>query len=219
MKVQFGSIWLAPGLIECASDFTVNGQQVNDAVEFYRAAAVAFFPRGLRFDQISFSVTRKFDTSKEAESFVLSHFGDLATQGSLYLYCGYDDDQTIVRYDGAVIDQPVRTFKGTSVIVQYTFRGGIPITDSPPPSYAEPNDAMIKRNLEAIPLGNDAYTVTFSAAFTSTPVIVANLQCPAGGDRIFADVIDGTVSATGFQVQLSGPTPSSGYKLSWIASA
>ena len=220
MKVQFGSIWLAPGGIEFASDFTVNGQQVNDPVEFYRAASVAFFPRGLRSDTITFSVIRKFDTNKEAESFVLTHFQDLAQQESLYLYCGYDDDQTIVRYDGVVIDQPVRTFKGTSVIVQYTFRAGIPITDSPPPSYAEPDDTMIKRGTIAITSGADTVTVTFSAAFTSTPgAIIPDVNCPSGGSRIFANVIKSTISATGFQAQLSAPVPSSGYDFTYIACA
>jgi len=220
MKVRFGSIWLAPGGIEFASGFSVNGQQVNDPVQYYRAAAMAFRPRALRSDTISFSVMRRFDTQKEAESFVLTHLLDLPAQESLYLFCGYDDDQTIVRYDGTVVNSAQRTFSGTTVTIQYNLSAPLAVTDSPPPSYAEPDDTMIKRGIVAIASGADTVAVTFSVPFSGTPgAVIPKIICPSGGSRIFEDIIDGTISATGFSVQLSAPVPSSGYKLSYIASA
>lgn len=219
MKIRYGSTWLAPGGVELTSGYSINGSQVNDTVQYYRAAQASLRPRGLRSEQISFSVNRLFNSSREAERFVASHFAELSQQQDLYLFCGPDADQEIVLYEDAVLDNVARSFSGTNVLLTYTFSAGAATFDTPPPTVTEPDASMIKRGATAISNGASSLAVVFSVPFSGTPVVVPCVQIPSGGDFIFATVRDGTVSASGFTADLSGAVPNANYKLSWIASA
>jgi hypothetical protein len=219
MKIRFGSTWLASGNVESAAGVAINGTQINDEQQFYRALAAVFRARGGRSITLTFYVTRRFDTLREAQRFSFEHFDQLPQQESLYYYLGTDADSEIVRFDGAVIDGCSAVPSGCTAQVQYSFRAGRPNYDSPPPSYTEPDADMIKRDVVTIDSGDDEVVVTFSVPFSGTPVIVTTMQIPAGGDRITAEVVDGTVSSSGFTAKLSAVTPGVGYKLSWIASA
>lgn len=220
MKIRYDSLWLAPGGFEdTTSGLSINGLQINDEFRLCGAAAVALQPRGNRSTTISFSVARIFDTLRAAERFYHSQFSDVAQQGSLYFQAGIDADSEWIRYDGAVLDTILPRQSGRSVIVQYSFRAGIPVFDSAPPSVTEPTSDMIRRSTTAIALGASSVTVTFSTPFSSLPVVLANVQSPNGADYITCVIRDSSVTVSGFTADLSAPTPTANYKLSWIASA
>ena len=64
--------------------------------------------------------------------------------------------------------------------------------------------------------GDDTGTVTFSSAFSSTPVVTASILMPNANGAVIAVGIH-TVTTTGFHFSLSGPTPDANHKLKYIA--
>jgi|SRR5581483_10520713 len=219
MKAVFGTINLVPGGVESTSGATVNGQQINDEVQFYRALAATRFARGNRSLIIGFSVERLFATYHLAERFVFEHFTLLPQQDSLYLTIGDGTDTEVVRFDNAV-PQSVRlgVQKGLTVPVVYSFACGMPVFSSPSPTLTEPDTTMFKRSSDPITPGATTQTVTFSVAFPGTPVVSKpGVSIPGGGDFLEAWVVAGSVSSTGFQVEFNAACPGSGYTLDWIA--
>lgn len=220
MKIRYDSLWLAPGGFEdTISGLSINGLQINDEFRFCRAAASLFQPRGNRSTTISFGVNRLFDTLRAAERFYHSQFVDLAQQGALYFQAGIDTDSEWIRYDGAVIESILPRQSGRTVTIQYTFRAGLPVFDSAPPTVIEPTTDMIRRSISPISSGATFLAVTFAIPFSSLPVVVPVMQNPAGGDYITCTLRDGSVSVNGFTVDFSAPVPNANYKLSWFASA
>lgn len=218
MKSRFGNVWLAPGSVERVAGLSLNGTQLNDEAQFYRAASTTLYARGGRAHAIGFGATRGFNSVLEAERFVHEHFSTLPEQADLVFFIGAGDEQ-IVTYPDAVIDAVGVSYIGTSVRLQYSLRASAPLFDEPPPTVTEPDADMIKRGTTAIANGATSVAVTFSVPFAGTPVVTVSMQSPNGGDAIWAWVRDGTVSTTGFTADLSGAVPSGDYKLAWIASA
>jgi hypothetical protein len=62
MKASFGSIQIGPGGMEPVQSIVINGQQVNDPVDYYRALQILFLPRGLRSTSLSITISRIFNT-------------------------------------------------------------------------------------------------------------------------------------------------------------
>ena len=219
MNFQYGSIKLSDGVIDPVVGISVNGTQLNDEFQLVRALAAAFVPRGNRSTSINFVVERLFNTERAAQRFVLEHFSLLAQQASLYITIGAVGDTEVVELADAVVDAVPISFRGTSVTIQYSIRGGLPSFGVSPPGYIEPDSSMIQRKVTAIGSGVDTITVTFDTPFGSLPVVAVSMQSPASGAAIFAWVRDGSVTTDGFIADLSGETPGTGYKLSWIVSA
>jgi hypothetical protein len=216
MKVRYANIVLSDGLIEGPSGFSHNGQQINDRFDLVRAAAAVFVPRGNRSATVSFSVMRQKGSLRASERLVLSHFSDLPEQGDLYLWVGTDADGEWVKFAGAVIDNVSTFYRGVSPGFQYSFSVGAPQFDESPPDVTPPDDDM-KRGTEAIANAAEEVEVTFAAPFSGTPIVVATVQVPDGGDYLTCQILDSTVSSTGFTARLNGATPGTGYKLSWMA--
>jgi hypothetical protein len=199
-------------------DMSVNGQQVVDEVEFFRALRKAYIERGLRSVDFGFSVTRFFGTLARAEAFFLTGYNDLPDTGDLVLVCGEGEaDELNVGLIGAVLDSAdASRLQGTAVVVRYRFRGGAFTTDvilGP-----EPDESVIRKNKVAIADAATSVAVVFSSPMSGVPVVTCNLLMPTtGGDSIFATPIEDTITAAGFTAAFSGPVPSASYKLSYIA--
>ncbi len=219
MKLHYGSSILADGIASWSSGLSLDGTQVNDRADLVRAVSARFFPRGNRSYQLSLRVTRSFDTLRAAGRFVVEHMRGLATQADLSLYIGSDADGEWATGADAVLSSCLPMQRGSSVEVAYSFLVSEITLDSPDPATVEPDSSMIKRSTASITSGATSVTVSFAAPFASTPVVTCSMQSPAGGDALFAWVRDGSVSTTGFIADISAPTPSSAYKISWIASA
>jgi hypothetical protein len=218
MKISFGTLWLASGGTEGAQGLTLNGQQCNDEAQFFRALASTFYGRGNRSASVGFTVNRQLASIHASERFLLTHFWDLPLQDNLRLYCGPDSDQEVILFTGAVIDQiqPGPT-SGISLPIRYGFKVSSPQTEVSPPTLLEPTSDMIKRGVAAISSGADHVDVVFSVAFATTPIVVASIQRPAGGDALWPIIRDSSVTVSGFTADLSAPTSAATYKLSWIA--
>ena len=217
MKIRYGDYQLSDGAIEGASGLTLNGQQINDRFDLVRALSAIFVPKGNRSAVLSFSVNRQKDTLHASERFVLEHFWQLPEQADLMLYLGTDADGSWCKFTGAVIDAAGTGYRGVSPMVQYSFSvGGPPAFDQSPPGTPDPDDDM-KRGLTAISSAAETVAVVFAAPFSGTPIVTATVQIPDGGDYLTCQILDTTVSSTGFTARLSGPTPGTGYKLSWMA--
>lgn len=62
--------------------------------------------------------------------------------------------------------------------------------------------------------GVSSGSVVFTETWDSAPErIWVSVESPDGGDVLFANVVDGTATSTGFDFQLSAETPATGYKL------
>lgn len=216
MKVRIGSTWLAPGGFASTQGLRVNAQQIIQEVDFFRAVARQFYPRGNTATIVSFSVTRSFETQRLADAFLLTHHNDLPPSGDVFFYCGDDTDQQIITLTGAVVDAIEDGSElGTSVRYTYALRGGVFSTDiSPGP---DPDMSTTRRAEVGLTMGDTSKAVTFSTPMPGTPVVVVSMAVPDGGDNIFATVQQSTVSSTGFSVYFSGPISGADYFLSYIA--
>lgn len=73
----------------------------------------------------------------------------------------------------------------------------------------------LQAQVESIGSSVDEVTVTFPAAFLSTPVITCSILAPNGEDIITAMIT--SISTTGFTVDLSSTTGSANYSIQWWA--
>jgi len=217
MKLRYGNFELAnSALLEGAYGFTLNGQQINDRFDLYRADYAKFSPRGNRSYTLGFSVRPQKDTLRASARHALEQFKNLPQQADLYMYIGDDADGEWVRFADAVIDSVPAFFQGASPGFQYNFCVGQPLFDESQPDVTPPDDD-IKRGLAAITSGAETIAVVFSTPFSGTPIVTATVQIPDSGDYMTCQILDSTVSAAGFTARLNGPTPGVGYKLSWMA--
>lgn len=216
MRIQFAGLWLAAGGLEGVSGLQLNGEQIVDEGGFFRAVAETFFARGRRRTTLAFSVERSFNTLRQAQAFVLTHYGDLPDQGDVVVTCGEGDDvQGVGLSDAVLATCAIEAMRGTSVRVRYELRGGAWTTDVSPGE--EPDDDVIRRGTVALAESATEVEVTFSTAMSGTPTVVASVVTPEGGDILTCTIEDGSISSTGFTAKLSFPAPGATYKLSYIA--
>jgi hypothetical protein len=65
--------------------------------------------------------------------------------------------------------------------------------------------------------GVSSGSVTFAETWLDAPERTRiSVSSPEGGDILFANVVDGTATSTGFDFQLSAETPAAGYKLHFV---
>ncbi len=218
MKLRYGNFELAnSALLEGAYGFTFNGQQINNRFDLLRATHATFVPRGNRSYSLGVSVRPNKSSLRGAMRHLLQHFADLPEQADLLLEIGEGDDTEWVKFADACIDAVPAFIQGTSPGFQYSFSlNGPPAFDESPPDVTPPDDEM-KRGLTAIGDAADTIAVVFAAPFSGTPIVTATVQVPDGGDYMTCQILDSTVSSTGFTARLNGPTPGTGYKLSWMA--
>ena len=208
MKIKWNDTWLADDSSP-AYGLTYNGQQIIQEAQFIQAATAALYGRGNRTVTLAFSVTCTFDTVREAEEFALTQYGTLEDEGTLLCRCGANGEATSdVTFAGAVFVGPkVPRYRGVSVQVDYQFRA--PQVTGVFPS----EDDDMKSASVAIPNGVETHSFA-GLAFPSIPTrIMPHVRIPEDGDNIEAHVVDGSVTADGFDIQFSGVIPAEGYIL------
>lgn len=215
MRIKFANIWISGGGLEGPSGLSVNGDQVIDDAQFFRALATTHYARGNDSTSISFSVEREHASTKAAEVYVLMHRKNLPKEGDCVFYCGAPGDEQEVALIGAVLSTTGGSYLGRSTRLTYTIQGGLPQTDSIPEG-EEIDPEVTRRGTVSIGNGANTVSVTFST-MAGVPYVVPTVYCPSGGDSIWATVVDGTVTNSGFDAILSGPTPNGDYKLGYIA--
>ena len=205
------------------SGLTLNGTQIVDEAEFFRAASPTYFVRGGAGVALTFSVTRFFSSVRAAEAFALLHFGEIPREGLVTVTAGEEGDTQVLYLRGAALDGfIVPGTRGTCVVVQYTLRGGL--WESDIPSEEIPGDPdngeeviMMRRGSVAITDGASSVVVTFSSPLSAAPVVTCTVSRPAGGDAIWPIVREDTISTSGFTADLSGAVPDGTYKLKYLA--
>lgn len=202
----------------------VNGQQILDDADFFRAAAPTFFVRGTEGVTLQFSVTRLFSSVRAAEAFILLHFNSTPLEGLLTCTCGdAGDTQTVYLRDAKVQTVQLPGYRGTSVGVQYTIRGAEFTSDVPPEEIpGEPDDGegefiVLRRGKIAIDAAAESVDVVFSSPLSSVPVVTATVSRPAGSPKVGCTLDEDSVTITGFSVELDAPTPDGTFKLHYIA--
>lgn len=216
MKITFANHVLAPGGLEGVQGLSVNGEQIIDEAAFFRAIAATYYARGNEKTEISFTVARDHGSIKQAEVFVLMLRRNLPREGDCVITCGLPGDEQKVALLDAVLAPTQARYKSSTSFVTYTILGGLPETDEIPDG-EEIDPDVTRRGEVSIPGGVLTHAVVFLNPMAGTPTVTCNVMSPSGGDGIFAWPIKGTISATGFTVGLSGPTPSADYELSFIA--
>lgn len=215
MRIKFANIWISGGGLEGPSGLSVNGDQVIDDAQFFRALAATHYARGNDSTSISFSVEREHASTKAAEVYVLMHRKNLPKEGDCVFYCGAPGDEQEVALLGAVLSITGGSYLGRSTRLTYTIQGGLPQTDSIPEG-EEIDPDVTRRGTVNIPNAATTVSVTYST-MTGAPYVTVTVYAPSGGDAIFGTVVDGSITSSGFDVILSGPTPTGDYKLGYIA--
>src|SRR5439155_8276986 len=179
--------------------------QIIQEAQFIQAAVASFYGRGNRSVSLAFSVTRTFDTVNACELFVHGHYGAVEDEGTLLCRCGArGEDATDVLYQAAVLVGPrIAKYRGVSVQIDYQFRA--PQVTSVFVSEIASEGDIVRSASIAIPEGVDHWTAE-GLALPAIPVrIFPHVRIPAGGDtNITAHVVDGTITADGFDCALSG---------------
>ena len=127
MQITYGGTQIAGPGATGPRGISVPGSQIVDDQPLFRSAAGAFISRGNKALPLSFSVLWPFNTRALAEQFMLTHFANLPASGDLVVVCGEGESVTYTyKQSGAVLEgTPEMTQIGTSVLVKYSFKGGL----------------------------------------------------------------------------------------------
>jgi hypothetical protein len=217
MKVIYASTWLAPGGIYGTNGAQWNGQQVNDEADFFRAAAVSFFPRGNRSTTFGFSVLVSFDTEGEAMKFAATQMNSLPEQADLQVVSD-DGIYAVILTDAVLVGFMPGRVVGCSVIASYSFAGGVFAVQAEPPV---PPTYNVQTGKIALNAADESRVVTFPLQFSGTPTSVECWIVPATPSSIKfiqAAVLSDTITNAGFTAVFGYPIPEAGYFLFWEAS-
>ena len=228
MQILFETAWLAPGQFQAASQLRLNGEQLVDEAEFFRAAQKTFFPRGNVSVEFSFVVHWSFPSIVAAEVFFLTFLNQLpmtnADAGPLQCVCGADTPATAqtVYMQNCVLEK-VRMVEivGTSIDVEYTIVGSGFSSSVPSnvPSYPNQNEVVqvFRRGQIALTPGATSQAVTFSSSLPGMPG--ADPYCwisgPTGSTMFDCWCMHDSVTTAGFTAGFGAAVPGSGYYLNF----
>ena len=216
MRITYASTLLTRDGAELAFGISVNGEQIIDEAGFFGAASRSYFGRGLYSTTLDFSVRRFFNTSREAEVFVLTHFAALPNTGDVQVTCGSGTDLQVCRMVNAVISAVPVAFLGLSVVVRYTLKGGVFYTEDVPTPDSSAD--LVKAINQVLTSGTTSQAIAFDTAFATPPrALSLNLSAPDNGATFGFQVRESTRTAAGFTVDFDAAVPASGYKLTGIA--
>jgi hypothetical protein len=227
MNVTFETAVLAPGGAQGASNVRLNGRQIVDDGQFFRAAMLTYFPRGNVDVSFSFTTHWIFASLALAETFVMTHVTYLPMtnqdNGVLQVVCGAETLSPVTIYSpSAVLESAeITDYIGLSVDVRYTLRCQPFASTVPPnvPAYPSGNQLsyVLQRGLASIGAGATQLAISFSTPFASPPIVTAVMAQQAGSAAIFCRVLQNTVTVNGFTVEFSGALPDGSSDVSWIA--
>ncbi len=226
MTIVFETTWLAPGGTMAASNVRVNGRQLVDDAAFFRAAAMAFYPRGNLAVEFAFTTNWLFNTPLAAEVFLLTlptmvPMGN-SDNGVVQCICGFSPATQIVYMPDAVLES-VRVVRqvGLSVEVEYVLKGPGFQTDIPPnvPGYPNPDELTLvyRRAIVPVPSGVGSLAIAFSSPFSTVPVVVPVMAGVSGSNAIFLRLVSDSVTINGFTVEFSAVTPDASYTVDYFA--
>lgn len=229
MQVLYETTYLAPGQFQSAADIALNGEQIVDEAEFFRAATMTFFPRGNVRVEFDFTVHYIFATAVACEVFLLTLPSQVpmtnADNGVLQCLCGAETPSTsqIVYMPGAVL-RSARVVKqtGVSLDVRYSFVGpgftsSVPSTGLPTFPNSNEITQVFRRGKVAITNGATTVAVVFSSQLPGLPG--ADPYCwvsgPTGAEMFSCETLSDTVTTLGFTAQLGEAAPSGNYFLNY----
>lgn len=110
-----------------------------------------------------------------------------------------------------------------SQTIVFVYRNDV-VRDGDTSPVADPADVVlnVRAGKESIPSASDGESVVFATAFlggSNVTVVVTYCKGSAGEDQIFAAVVADSISETGFDYELSAPTPDADSKLTYMAVA
>ena len=229
MIVLFETTYLASGWAQSVDDIALDGEQVVDEAEFFRAAVATFFPRGNVRTALEFTVHYIFGTQVAAEVFVVTLPSQLpmtnADNGALQCICGGLNPATQqICYMSPAVLKSVRVLKqtGLSVDVRYSLVGGYFTTSVPGsglPTYPNPNELSIVFRRGQVNISNGAATVavTYSSALPGMPGADPDvwISAPSGSVMMDCWCQHDTVSTLGFTAILADSVPNGNYWLNY----
>lgn len=130
MEITYGVLLLAssnPALGRIGpSGMALNGQQVVDEIDLFRAIETTFYGREGKSSDLRFRVTALFATLREAQEFYFTHHSDIVANDDLTISTGETGDTSdVVLTAAAAASVSMISMLGLSVIVEYNFRGGL----------------------------------------------------------------------------------------------
>lgn len=229
MQIVFETAYLAPGQIQSADAVSVNGEQIVDEADFFRAAAANFFPRGNLKVEFRFITHWSFTTTVAAEVFVLTYANLLPMTntdiGTVQCVCGAENpgtEQTCYMINAVLKGVSIK-YVGTSVDVEYTILGPGFTTNVPPnlPIAPTPNvpQQVCVRGKQLLTNGQvSPVAVSFGVTLPGPPG--ADPDCwisgPTGSETFGCRTDSDSVTTSGFNVDLDIAVPGNGYYLNWV---
>lgn len=200
---------------------SLQGESIVDEETFFLAVAKTFFERGGESITLQFRVQRIFETHRLAERFFLTHRNNVPRQGVVQFTAGLGSDTEDIYLEDAIVQPSMVSLVGTVVIVQYVITGGQFTTDVPDPlPSADPEEDAVSFRRGSVSIGNGDSTVdvTFSAPLTGAPTtVIPTVSHDLGDDAVDCELLQDTITDSGFSVKLSAATPNANYKLHYIA--
>lgn len=198
---------------------SVNGRQSVDEAQLFRAIAATFFPRGNKRTDVRIRVARKFHSLRSTEAFILTHLNELTGQAPLQITVGETGDTSILTLDDAVFEGlSIIDQRGTTLVVEYTFLGGLFTTED---VELPEEDDLIKRDKVALAVNDESKAVAYATPFGSVPKTVKCWVVPpsasASDKFIDAKPLYDTITAEGFTAAIAYPIPAEGYWLFYEA--
>ncbi len=201
---------------------SINGQQIVDEADIFRAAAPIYYSRGGGGVTLQFTVSRSFDTLAAAERFQLMHWDSIPREGLIICECGENSDVPIYLRNAVLEAVQLPSLRGGVVTVQYTIKGPFFESDIPEdeiPGEPDPGeeDVVTRRSRVAIAAAQTSVAVLFSSPLSSVPTINPTISRPAASPVITCSLREDSISIDGFTVDLSAETPDANYVLHYIA--
>lgn len=224
MRITIETTLLASAALTTAphSALSLNGVQLVEEAQFFRAATAGFYARGNASVALQFRAQRLFSSIRAAEAFALLHASSIPLEGLLTCVAGESGDtQTVYLEDCVVENVQVVEYRGASVVVQYTIRGAAFSSDVPPEIPGETDEAeefiVMRRGKVSIDAAAESVAVAFSSPLSAVPIVTPTISRPSGGAAIHCTTREDSVTVNGFTVDLSAATPDATYKLHYIA--
>ena len=131
MRISINNIWLTnDGTTDLqawsdAHEVRLNGRQVVQDAQFFRAVSAQPLARGNAVNELQFAVTQQHASVAAAAAFALTAFSTLPQDGTATVVCGaYGETTVTCTFAAALAAMPACSFRGTRTDVTFVLRGG-----------------------------------------------------------------------------------------------
>lgn len=225
MKIVFASQTviddLSAGTKLFHDSLSINGVRVLDEAQIIRATNPRLYDRGNRKTILGFRSWRYYADNATAQNAALTANSAWPTAGAVVITCGEGTEtRQTVNCASAFLTIQVLQLVGSSVQYAFSLTCVDLIPTTPNPDIVPTTGFTVLANQLAIPNATSSQAVTFGTPFTGggLPTVLQDLASAIAADPAIKSTLrEGSVSNSGFTVDLAAPTGNANYVLNWAA--